>query len=305
MTLADAIELMGLMGSITDSSVEDVSESQLGRERDGGGAADETLPALELKKPPTFVVKGAVAVGVTRLKDEAEVAASVLLGAAATDVSTFHSLRGGSLAAILTGGSIFHILNAPQPDTDFFSSLGFAAGTCCGNLVSSESLAAPFVCAMKSRNALAQVSEASRASLASESSCLVSSNSALAAFISCRSASISSTRESWGRKSCGFGGDACPKTPEKRLELTGGLLLVDDDKSGRVMVCESGLPGVLMADRLDKKTESEMDDIRWCPFIRVPVSGVKEARLLDDGVENAPREVSIDMFLWPICLFSV
>ena len=148
---------------------------------------------------------------------------------------------------------------------------------------------------MKSRNALAHISDASLASLASESSCLVSSKSDLMAFISLLSASISSIRGSWDRTSTVWGGGAIPNIPEKRLELGGGgRLLLDDAKSGRLMVWESGLPGVSILERLDKNAESETDEMRLCPFIREPVRGVNDidARLLDNGVVNPARAVS-------------
>lgn len=48
-----------------------------------------------------------------------------------------------------------------------------------------------------------------------------------------------------------------------------------------------------MLAKLDKTAESETEDIRLCPFMRVPVRGAKEARLLDIGVVYPARPVSI------------
>jgi hypothetical protein len=158
-------------------------------------AVDEML-VLEVKKPPIFVVNGA-ATGVTREDGDED---DEPVGACFTVVSTFHILRVPtedvvSLGSGFTAGSIFHILNAPQPDAGLVvsaSSPVVMVGIG-GSLTGPDSLADGCVSAMKSRNAFAQVSDASRASLASDSSCLVSSSSALIVCISRRSTSISST----------------------------------------------------------------------------------------------------------------
>jgi len=60
-----------------------------------------------------------------------------------------------------------------------------------------------------------------------------------------------------------------------------------------------------MLDRLDKKAESETDEMRLCPFIRVPVRGTKEARLLDIGVVYPARPVSTDILEGGARLLSV
>jgi hypothetical protein len=160
----------------------------------------ETL-ALEVKKPPIFVVNGA-ANGVVR-EDGDEQDDPVPLEMGFTVVSSFHILReptGGGASSGWTAGSIFHILNAPHPDAGFLvsaSSPVVMVGIG-GSLTDSDWVMDDCVSAMKSRNAFAHVSDASRASLASDNSCLVSSNSALTAFISRRRASISSISGSLG-----------------------------------------------------------------------------------------------------------
>jgi hypothetical protein len=180
--------------------------------------------ALEVKKPPIFVVNGA-AMGVVRLEDEDEAEPMLLLGAGFTVVSTFHILPLPAWGvASLALDSIFHILNAPHPVA------GFVVSTSCpvvmvgigGSLTDSDSVTDGCVSAMNSRNAFTHVSDASRASLASNSSCLVSSNSTLTAFISRRRASISSVEGSLGGKSTDSGDDARANMLEKRFELTGG-----------------------------------------------------------------------------------
>jgi hypothetical protein len=180
--------------------------------------------ALEVKKPPIFVVNGA-GMGVVRLEDEDEGAEPMLLlGAGFTVVSTFHILLLPAWGvASLALDSIFHILNAPHPVA------GFVSASCPvvmvgigGSLTDSDSVTDDCVSAMNSRSAFTHVSDASRASLASNNSCLVSSNSALTAFISRRRASISSAGGSLGGRSNDSGDDARANMLEKRFELTGG-----------------------------------------------------------------------------------
>jgi hypothetical protein len=179
--------------------------------------------ALEVKKPPIFVVNGA-AIGVAplELEDETE---PVLLGTGFAVVSTLHILPLPAWDVVSLGlGSIFHILNAPHPVAGFvvLASCPVVMVGIGGTLTDSDSATDDCVSAMKSRNAFTHISDASRASLASDNSCLVSSNSALTAFISRRSASISSARVSLGGRSDDSGEDARPKMLEKRFELTGG-----------------------------------------------------------------------------------
>lgn len=188
---------------------------------------DEIL-ARELKNPPIFAANGA-ATGVARDEDVDEYIEAGPFGGDFTDVSTFHKLRVpagdvDSLGSDFPVGSNFHILNAPHPDAGF----GVSASSPVvivgigGNLTGPESLTVGCVSAMKSRSAFAQVSDASRASLASDSSCFVSSSSALMAFISRRRASTSSAKGSLDGRSYASGDDVRPKMPEIRLELTGG-----------------------------------------------------------------------------------
>jgi len=192
------------------------------------GWSDEVVEeklALEVKNPPIFVVNGA-AMGVVRLEDEdEETEPMLLLGAGFTVVSTFHILLLPAWGmASLALDSIFHILNAPHPVA------GFVVSASCpvvivgigGSLTDSDSVTDDCVSAMNSRSAFTHVSDASRASLASNNSCLVSSNSALTAFISRRRTSISSARGSLSGESNDSGDDARAKMLEKRFELTGG-----------------------------------------------------------------------------------
>lgn len=156
--------------------------------------AMEEMLALEPKKLPTLAAKGAAEV----IGDED----ADPLGLPLAAVSICHSLRvpteeGGAdpllLPSAFTTGSIFHILNAPQPLADFLVSASSPVV-----IVGIGGSFTDFVSPIKSRRALAQASDASRDSFASRSSCLVSSNSDLIVFTSLRSASSSSTRESWG-----------------------------------------------------------------------------------------------------------
>jgi hypothetical protein len=248
---------------------------------------DEILPR-EVKKPPILVVNG-VAIGVARVEDWESA-----LGAAFTVVSTFHKLRVpagdvASLASYFIVGSIFHILNAPHPDAGFCvsaSSPVVMVGIG-GSRTGPESLADGCVSAMNSRNAFAQVSDASRASLASDSWCRVSSNSAFTAFISRRRSSISSTRGSLVGKSSDSGDEVRAKMLEMRLELTGGW--VADDWSDRLSVCAFGLGLIKLWSDIarvgSKKLESDMEETRLWPFMREPPANeMKDARLFDDGV---------------------
>lgn len=231
MTASPGTSFVGLIGPAMDSSIEDVSEplklGSRGNVWGRGRVADviDEMLARELKKPPTFDVKGIGAdMGVGRV-DEGDVS----LEPDETAVSTFHILRVPTgaediVSSVLVAGSIFHILKAPHPLGAFFVSASspVVMEGIGGSLTGPVSLAGALPSAMNSRNALAHVSDASRASLASESSCRVSSKSALIVFISRLNASNSSMRGSCDVRSSAWGGEPRPNMPENRLELTGG-----------------------------------------------------------------------------------
>jgi len=122
--LASGVSFKGLIGSLTDPSVEETSESRLGWDTETGGDAMEETLALEPKRDPTLVVNGAVAVGVDCVIDEDESDAFELPATGAVVVSTFHIRREPKATSGVTGlagGSIFHILNALHPEDDFFA----------------------------------------------------------------------------------------------------------------------------------------------------------------------------------------
>ena len=134
---------------------------------------DKTL-ARELKKSPIFNAKGAEDVdAVGWWVDEGDEVVAVA-GAAFAAVSRFHILRvptrGTDVFSGLTTGSIFHILN-PHPVLACLvsASASVVSVGIGGSLTASDSIADGFISPMNSRKALAQVSDASRASLASVS----------------------------------------------------------------------------------------------------------------------------------------
>lgn len=99
---------------------------------------------------------------------------------------------------------------------------------------------------------------------------------------------------------------------ENRRLLTGGILLVEDDNSGIVMVWAFGLgePG-MSTEPVRRNPESEIDEMRLWALGRVapePVNGVNDCLLLEAGVAkdvNDVRVVSTDILAWLIRRFSV
>jgi len=225
---------------------------------------DVTL-GRELKKIPTFDAKGAEDVDtVGWWIDGDEVV--VLAGAAFAAASSFHNLRvstgGTEVFSGLTVGSIFHILN-PHPVLACLvsASASVVSVGIGGSLTASDSIADGFISPMNSRKALAQVSDASRASMASVSSFRVSSSSTLSDFISRRRASSSSTTGSRGARSRDCGGELLLLNTENPRVLL--PVSIDDDKSGIVMVWAFGLGEHGMSTDPERRNpESEIDEMR-------------------------------------------